>query len=448
MSNQTQGLARNLQSRHIMMIALGGSIGSGIFKGSSDSISLAGPGVLVSYVIGGLLLLAVMQGLAEMVVNTRGARTYLDLIDRSVGSFAGYSVGWMSWFMYVVVMAAEIAAASSFLQYWFSTTPLWVLSLFVSLAITALNLFKVNIYGEVEYFLTGIKVSVLVLFILLGGYMLFFGIEGHPAVGFGNLTQEGGFLPHGLTGVAASMLVVMFSFGGAEMIGTTLAETEHPEKVIPRAARGIIMRILLFYALPILVIVSLIPWNQISASTSPFITVFETMGIPYVADLMNFVMLIAVFSAANSSMYASSRMLFAKAQDGHAPKFIAGLSNQQSPVRAILICAAFLYIGVIFAFFAESQTFSYLMIIPAYTVMTVWIMLLVAHLRSGKLGRTAGGYRAKGYPFTSWVSLICLLIIFIAVVVTSPVQGTACFAILLLCILGSYLLNQRKSAKQ
>lgn len=447
MKNQTQGLARNLQSRHIMMIALGGSIGSGIFKGSSDSISLAGPGVVLSYLIGGLLLLAVMQGLAEMVVKTKGARTHLDLIDRSVGSFAGYSIGWLSWFMYVVVMAAEIAASASFLQYWFHSVPLWLLSLVVSLVITALNLFKVNVYGEVEYVLTGIKVSVLALFILLGGYLLFVGTKSHIATGFANLTEQGGFFPHGFTGIAASMLVVMFSFGGSEMIGMTLAEADQPEKVIPRAARGVILRIWLCYALPILVIVSLIPWNQISATTSPFITVFETMGIPYVADFMNLVMLIAMVSAANSNMYASSRMLYAKAQDGRAPKFIAGLSRQQSPVRAILICAVFLYVGVIFAFFAEEQTFSYLMIIPAYTVMAVWIMLLLAHLRSRKLDASATGSLTKGYPILTWFALICLLLIFVAVIITSPIKGTMFFGLVLLIIMGSYHLYRQKSDK-
>lgn len=447
MSNQSQGLARHLQSRHIMMIALGGSIGAGIFKGSSDSISVAGPGVVLSYLIGGLLLLAVMQGLAEMVVHNRGARTHLDLIEQSVGRFAGYSVGWMSWFMYVVVMAAEIVASAFFLQYWFSETPLWVLSLLVSILITALNLCKVNIFGEVEYILTGIKVSVLALFILLGGYLLFFGMEGFAPVGLTNLTAQGGFFPLGLTGIAASMLVVMFSFGGSEMIGMTLAETDQPEKVIPRAARGVIIRILLFYALPILIIVGLVPWNQISASASPFITVFESIGIPYVADFMNFVMLIAMISAANSNMYASSRMLFAKAQDGRAPKFLAVLSKQKSPVRAILVCVLFLYLGVLFAFFAEEQTFGYLMIIPAYTVMSVWIMLLVAHLRSGKKERRSEGYKAVGYPVTTWLALISLLIIFIGIVITSPVMGTAFFALVLLVNTGSYLLYRRESGR-
>ncbi|MGC5326018.1 amino acid permease [Brevibacillus sp. SYSU BS000544] len=447
MKNQSHGLARNLQSRHIMMIALGGSIGAGIFKGSSDSISVAGPGVVISYLIGGLLLLAVMQGLAEMVVHNRGARTHLDLIEKSVGRFAGYSVGWMSWFMYVVVMAAEIVASAFFLQYWFTDTPLWVLSLIVSLVITALNLFKVNVFGEVEYVLTGIKVSVLALFIFLGGYLLFFGTENFAPVGFTNLTAHEGFFPLGLSGIAASMLVVMFSFGGSEMIGMTLAETEQPEKVIPRAARGVILRILVFYALPILIIVGLVPWNQISASASPFITVFESVGIPYVADFMNFVMLIAMISAANSNMYASSRMLFAKAQDGRAPKFLAVLSKQKSPVRAILVCVLFLYLGVLFAFFAEEQTFGYLMIIPAYTVMSVWIMLLVAHLRSRKTESSPQGYRAFGAPVTTWMALISLLIIFVGVVITSPVMGTVFYAMVLLVITGSYLLYRKESDK-
>ncbi|MGZ4031057.1 MAG: amino acid permease, partial [Tumebacillaceae bacterium] len=423
MSTQKQELARSLKARHIMMIALGGAIGAGMFKGSSSAISAAGPGVVFAYLIGGIILLFVMQGLAEMAVNNPKAATFRELLEPILGRFAGYFSGWMYWLDWVLVMAAETAAAAVFLQYWFPNVSLWLLSLIVSVAITLLNLMQVNVFGETEFWLAGVKIAVLVLFILFGGTLLFTGLSGHAATGFHHMTAHGGFFPHGLSGLASAMLVVMFSFGGTEMIGMTLGETENPEKVVPRAAKSVILRILVFYVLPILVIVSLVPWDQLDKASSPFVTVFQTVGIPYVGDIMNFVMLTAVLSAANTGMYAASRMLYTQAQDGEAPRVFAKLSANKVPVRALLASTSFLYVGVIIAFFAQGHTFDYLMVIPGYSVMIVWILLLIAHLRSRKGGIKPSGYHVKAYPLTTWVALIALLVILVGVVITSPPYG-------------------------
>lgn len=444
MSTQKQELARSLKARHIMMIALGGAIGAGMFKGSSSAISAAGPGVVFAYLIGGIILLFVMQGLAEMAVHNSKAATFRELLEPILGRFAGYFTGWMYWLDWVLVMAAETAAAAVFLQYWFPHASLWMLSLIVSVAITLLNLMEVNVYGETEFWLAGIKIAVLVLFILLGGTLLFTGIGGHAATGFHHVTEHGGFFPHGLNGFASAMLVVMFSFGGTEMIGMTLGETENPEKVVPRAAKGVIARILVFYVLPILVIVSLVPWDQLSTAGSPFVTVFQSVGIPYVGDIMNFVMLTAVLSATNTGMYAASRMLYTQAQDGEAPRLFAKLSSRKVPVRALLASTSFLYIGVIIAFFAQGNTFDYLMVIPGYSVMIVWILLLIAHLRSRKNGFVPTGYHVKAFPLTSWVALIALLVILVGVVITSPRYGTLLSLLIMVVIAVSYPLTRKK----
>lgn len=440
-----QELARRLESRHIMMIALGGAIGAGIFKGSSTSINLAGPGVVVSYLIGGFILYFVMQGLAEMAVRNPEAKTFRELIESTLGHFAGYTSGWFYWLSWVLVMAAEMAAAAVFLQYWLPDVPLWLLSLIVSLAITLLNLFQVSIYGETEYWLAAIKIAVLLLFILLGGTLVFIGWGGQAAVGFANLTGQGGFLPHGLTGIAASMLVVMFSFGGTEMIGMTLGETKDPEKVVPRAARNVILRILIFYVLPILIIVSLTPWNQVGSNESPFVTVFRTVGIPYVGSIMNFVLLTAVVSAANTGMYAASRMLYTQALAGQAPRFFAKLSGRQVPVRALLASTSFLYVGVIIAFFAKGKAFDYLMVLPGYGVLAIWILLTVAHLRSRRSEEQLTGFHVKGYPYTSWFALLALLAIFVGIVITSPLFGTLSTLFAILVIMGSYAMNAKRA---
>lgn len=445
MSTQNQQLARSLQARHNMMIALGGAIGAGIFKGSSSSIAMAGPSVLLAYLIGGIILLFVMQGLAEMAMNNTKAITFRDLLEPTLGRFSGYFAGWIYWLTWVLVMAAEVAAAAGFLNHWFPNVSLWILSLVVAVSITLLNLFNVKVFGEAEFWLSGIKIATLTLFILIGGTLLFTGFGEHPATGFQNLTAHGGIFPNGLTGLAQAMLVVMFSFGGTEMIGMTLGETKNATTVIPKAVRGVLIRIMVFYVLPILVIMSLVPWNQLSEENSPFVTVFSAIGIPYVGDVMNFVLLTAVLSAANTGMYAASRMLYTQAGDGEAPRFFAKLSQNQVPVRALLGSTLFLYIGVVIAFFAKGNTFGYLMVIPGYSIMTVWMLLLAGHLKSRRNGIDTSKYHVKLFPATSWLALIALIAIFIAVIVTSPIAGTlVTFAAMALIAL-SYLFAKKNT---
>ncbi|RIV17766.1 amino acid permease [Alicyclobacillaceae bacterium I2511] len=434
-------MQRRLKSRHIMMMALGGAIGAGMFKGSSTSITLAGPSVVLAYGFGGLILLFIMSGLAEMTVARPSAGTFRELIEPLLGPFAGHLVGWMYWLDWVLVMAAETAASATFLQYWFPQFPLWLMSLLVSVALTLLNLFQVSIYGETEYWLAGVKIAVLILFILFGGSLLFTGYGPHVASEFHNLTAAGGFFPHGWKGLAASMLVVMFSFGGTEMVGMTMGETDHPEQVIPRAARSVIVRILIFYVLPILVIVSLVPWNQLGGvnAPSPFVEVFHAIGIPFVGSLMNFVMLTAVLSATNTGMYAASRMLYRQSLAGQAPHWFAHLSKQGVPLSALLMSTVFLYVGVGVAFFAAGNTFNYLMVIPGYSVLVVWMGIGLAHVRSRPQGR---------WPIFSLFAVAALAVILLGIIVTSPWQGTLISLATVVIVAGGYLLRGRGTRRE
>lgn len=429
-------LNRQLKSRHVIMMALGGAIGAGLFRGSDISISQTGPSAILAYLLGGIILLFVMRGLGDLAVRHAGARTFRELVTPVLGPFAGHMIGWMYWIDWVLVMAAETAASAGFLSYWFANIPLWLLALIVSVVMTLLNLFQVRVYGETEYYLAGIKIVILALFIIFGALLLFTGFHGQPGPGFSHLIDAGGFFPHGFSGFVSSLLVVMFSFGGTEMIGMTMGETEHPEKVIPRAANSVIIRILLFYVLPIFVIVSLVPWNQLGNGTSPFVTVFQSLGVPYVADIMNFVMLTAVLSATNSGMYAASRMLYTQAMSGQAPRYFAKLSSQHVPVRALLVSTSFLYIGVVIAFFAQGQTFNYLMTIPGYSVILVWIMLALAHVvsRKGELDTTVTVGSIPGSIF----AIVMLTLIFIGVVATTPLWGTITMVIFLLLVVLGY----------
>jgi amino acid transporter, AAT family len=228
------------------------------------------------------------------------------------------------------------------------------------------------------------------------------------------------------------------------MVGMTIGETENPATVIPRAARSVILRILVFYVLPILVIVSLVPWNQLGTAGSPFVTVFQAIGIPYVGAIMNFVLLTAVLSATNTGMYAASRMLYTQAIDGQAPLFFAKLTGRHVPVRALLVSTSFLYVGVIVAFFAKGDAFNYLMVIPGYSVMMVWMLISLAHIVSRV--REPGG---KGFPMASVIAVLALVVIFIGVIVTSPILGTVAslLAVALVCVVYLFTRPRRDAHK-
>lgn len=425
MESNQQNLKRTMKERHIMMIALGGAIGAGIFKGSSSAITMAGPGVVLAFILGGIIMFFVMQGLAEMAVQNNKARTFRDLIEPILGGYSGYFIGWTYWIFWVCAMAAEAVAAASFLQYWLPDQPIWVLSLIVSIFITLLNLFSVKVFAETEYWFASIKIAVILLFIVFGFVVLLVPMGGHPAVGFSNLTAHGGFLPNGIFGIVSAMLVVIFSYGGTEMIGVTLAETHNPEKVIPKAVRGTFVRILSFYVLPFLVIVSLIPWNAIDkAQQSPFVTVFEMMGIPYVGHFMNAVMLTAVLSAMNTGMYAASRMLYTQSLDGRAWRGFKNLSKRHVPVNAILASTFAIYIGVLISFFAGGNTFEYLMASLGYTILIIWFFICLAHLKSRKNKTELVGYYVKWFPYTTWIAILSIIAIFIGVLYTTPIWGT------------------------
>ncbi|RXY99825.1 amino acid permease [Fictibacillus sp. S7] len=434
MEKHTKSLQRTMTSRHIMMMALGGSIGAGLFKGSSAAIDTAGPAVVLAYLIGGIILLFIMQGLAEMAVQNSGARTFRDLVQSVLGVFPAYFLDWVYWKMWVLNIAAEAVVAAIFLQYWFSETPIWVLALLVSVAVTVVNLLSVKIFAETEYWLALIKISVIVIFILAGILLLFASFGHHVAPSFSNLTGQGGFFPNGSTGLITAMLVVIYSYGGTEIIGVTLAETKNPEKVVPKAVRSTLTRIIAFYIFPFFIIVGLIPWDKVNGvNESPFVLVFQLIGIPGADHVMNAVILLAIISSMNSGLYGSSRVLYTQAVDGRVPKIFAQLSSKKVPVYSILMCTASLYAGVLISIFAGSQTFNYLMGSLGYTVLFIWLIIAFAHLKSRKGTEKLSGYYVKWFPYTTWVAIIALLAILVGIIMTTSLIITG-------VTLGIYLL--------
>lgn len=445
MENNNQKLQRTMTSRHITMMALGGAIGAGLFKGSSAAIDMAGPSVLLAYLIGGIILLFVMQGLAEMAVRNSDARTFRDLVQSILGKYPAYFLDWIYWKMWVLNIAAESVVAAIFIQYWLPDYPIWILALSVSLLVTAVNLLSVKVFAETEYWLALIKITVIVVFIIAGLALLLVTFGNHTAVGFSNLTDHGGFFPNGPTGLIAAMLVVIYSYGGTEIIGITLAETKNPEKVVPKAVRSTLVRITFFYLLPFFIIVSLIPWNEVNGvAESPFVMVFNMIGIPGADHFMNAVVLLAIISSMNSGLYGSSRVLYTQAVDGRVPKIFAHLSKNKVPVYAILMCTLALYMGVIISLFAGEKTFEFLMGSLGYTVLFIWLIIAVAHLKSRKKQpERKSAYIVKWFPYTTWAAIIALSAILIGIIFTTSIIVTGITLAIYIFITLTYIYKGR-----
>lgn len=401
------------------MLAIGGTIGAGIFQGSAETIQLAGPGVVFAYLFAGIILFFVMSSLAEMASAFPGVELR-GLIHKGCGHRLSFISGWLYWINWVIVIAVEVVAAGTFLHYWFTSVPVWMLSMICAIGILVMNLFSVRMFGEVEFWLSTMKVVTLIVFVFLGSYLLFWsGIGETPPPGLTNYTEAGGFFPKGILGVLASFVVVIFSFGGSEMIGLTLSEVKESHKVLPKVLRGVIVRITLFYLFPILIIVGLIPWDQVGSGQSPFVQVLSEVGLPSAASVMNFILLTAMLSAANSGMYATSRLLYSMAQDGAAPKVFSKLSKTKVPIYGLFISSLFLFFGAWLSFVAPENVFNYLMGIPGFTVLLMWLAIVTSQLRLRKQYEHKDTYQLSFYPYSSWLTIIVLLAILLTMILTS-----------------------------
>lgn len=407
-----QDLKKGLLPRHVQFMALAGMIGTGIFKGSSDTLHIAGPSVVITYLIGGLLLFIVMAALGEMALANPNHNVQ-HLVHKAFGFRFSFIVGWLYWINWILVTIVELLAAGSFLQFWFPAAPLWLLSFICAAVIVGINLFQVKYYGELEFWFAGIKILALVAFIILGASLIFGFIPSTVHEPLANYTANGGFIPNGIGGIMSAFLVVMFSYGGAELIGVAVTETKDSERVLPQIIKGAIFRVIIFYIFPILIICGIMPWNKVTGEDSPFVQVFSSAGLPGAAHIMNFVLLTAVLSAANSGIYATSRTLFSMAQSGVAPKGLAKTSANGIPIAGISITSVFIAAGVYLAYLTPSQVISYLMTIPGFTIMLIWISICLAQLKLRPYYNEKPRFLVKWFPYTTIFAVISLSTIFI-----------------------------------
>lgn len=429
-------LKKQLSSRHITMLALGGAIGAGLFKGSGEAIGIAGPSVLIAFLIGGCVLFIVMNGLGKLVLDGGDTQHGLSgLVRPFLGSHSADFVDWVYYSMWTINIIAEAVAAASFLQLWFPHIPTWAFVLILAVLTTLINLYSVRLFAEIEYWLAFAKISVIILLIIFGIYLV-----GQQMLGHGvfptlqNITNHGGFAPHGMKGVINSLLVVIYSYGGSELIAITVSEADDPKKAIPKAIRGVMGRIISFYIIPLFLLLIIFPWNNLAGTTvSPFVMVFEKMNIPFAPDIVNFVIVLALFSSINSGVYASSRLLYFRLKDKKGPaNKLAVLNRHHVPQRSVLFCASILYLGVVLSYFVGDELFGYLAGSLSYTVLVIWIMIsAAAFILSLK----------RGTLFAKCVNLLALVIlglILIGILLTNSIGVTVLTALLYLIIFFSY----------
>ena len=330
MQQPEKGLKRGLSARHIRFMALGSAIGTGLFYGSASAIQMAGPAVLLAYLIGGAAVFMVMRALGEMAVHNPVAGSFGHYASTYLGPMAGFILGWTYAFEMVIVGMADVTAFGIYMGFWFPEVARWIWVLGIVSVVGGLNLCNVKVFGEMEFWLSLLKVAAIVAMILGGFGIMLFGISTAPgaqATDISNLWSHGGFMPNGVGGLIASFAVVMFAFGGIEIIGVTAGEAKDPQRVLPRAINAVPLRILLFYVLTMFVLMSIFPWQQIGSQGSPFVQIFDNLGISSAATILNIVVISAAVSAINSDIFGAGRMMYGLAQQGHAPKGFARLSR-------------------------------------------------------------------------------------------------------------------------
>jgi len=409
-------LARRLKSRHIHMIAIGGAIGVGLFLGSGKAIAKAGPGLLLSYAIGGIAIFFIMRALGELLLHKPVAGSFATYAEEFVGPFAGFATGWSYWFMWVVIGMAEITAVGVYIHYWLPEVPQWVPALVTLAVLTVVNIVAVRLFGELEFWFALIKVVTIVALILGGLAVIVFGIgDLGQGAGISNLWSHGGFLPFGVLGAVLALQMVMFAYQGVELIGVTAGEAEDPARVLPRATNGIIWRILIFYLGALAVIMSLLPWTQLDPSASPFVFVFDKLGLNAAADVINLVVITAAASSCNSGLFSNGRMLFTLARSGQAPRAFGQVSRNHVPVAGIAASAAVMLIGVVLNYLVPEEAFVWVTSISLVGSLWTWAIIMIAHLgyrRAVARGQAAPvSFRMPGAPVANWLVVAFLVLV-------------------------------------
>ena len=412
-------LQRELNNRHIQLIAIGGAIGTGLFLGSGQTISLTGPSLLFTYMLIGIVLFAFMRALGELLLSNSKFNSFVDIANEYLGPFGGFVIGWTYWVCWIVSSMSDLTAMGQYFAYWYPQVPHWLTVLFIVLLLISFNLLGARLFGELEFWFSIIKVVTIITMVIVGLVLIFLSFKteyGHAS--FGNLIHHGGMFPHGAAGFLMSFQIAVYSFIGIELIGVTAGETKNPEKTIPKAINNVPIRILLFYIGGLLVIMSVIPWFKVDPDSSPFVKLFTLIGVPFAAGIVNFVVLTAAASATNSGIYSNSRILFGLAKQGLGPKALTKTNSNGVPYLSMFVSSITLLIAALlnFVFPDAIKLFIYVTTLSTVLFLVVWGMIIVsyiAYVKKNPERHRSSAFKLWGGKIIAYIVLSFFIFIFI-----------------------------------
>ncbi|MFD4220955.1 amino acid permease [Streptomyces griseus] len=449
------GLQAGLKNRHLSMIAIGGVIGAGLFVGSSAGIAAAGPAILLSYAMVGLMVVLVMRMLGEMAAARPSSGSFSAYADQALGRWAGFSIGWLYWFFWVVVLAVEATAGAKILESWIPGVPQWAWALIVMVVLTATNLVSVGSYGEFEFWFAGIKVVAIGAFVVVGLLAVFGLLPGsdNPGSGLAHLTDTGGFFPEGPGAILTGVLMVVFSFMGSEIVTLAAGESSDPQRAVSKATNSVIWRIAVFYLGSIFVVLTLLPWNDPSIlEKGSYVAALDSIGIPQAGNVMDFIVLTAVLSCLNSGLYTASRMAFSLGERGDAPKSFAKVNRRGVPQAAILSSVVFGFVAVFFNYQWPDTVFQFLLNSSGAVALFVWLVICFTQLRMrGIILRETPGklvVRMWLFPYLTWATIAMISFVLVYMLTDDAAREQVVLSLLVAAlVVGISLVRERRSRK-
>ncbi|MFT9669634.1 amino acid permease [Streptomyces rhizosphaericola] len=453
--DSSDGLQAGLKNRHLSMIAIGGVIGAGLFVGSSAGIAAAGPAILISYAMVGLMVVLVMRMLGEMAAARPSSGSFSAYADQALGRWAGFSIGWLYWFFWVVVLAVEATAGAKILESWIPGVPQWAWALIVMVVLTATNLVSVGSYGEFEFWFAGIKVVAIAAFVVVGLLAVFGLLPGsdNPGSGLAHLTDSGGFFPEGPGAVLTGVLMVVFSFMGSEIVTLAAGESADPQRAVSKATNSVIWRIAVFYLGSIFVVLTLLPWNDPSIlEKGSYVAALDSIGIPHAGQVMDFIVLTAVLSCLNSGLYTASRMAFSLGERGDAPKSFAKVNRRGVPQAAILSSVVFGFVAVFFNYQWPDTVFQFLLNSSGAVALFVWLVICFTQLRMRAIilrespGRLV--VRMWLFPYLTWATIAMISFVLVYMLTDDTAREQVVLSLLVAAlVVGISLVREVRSRK-
>ena len=443
--NNSSGYKRTLSNAHIQLIALGGTIGTGLFLGVGDSIHRAGPSVILIYIIVGLFLFMLMRALGELIMSDLNKHTYIDFIEKYLGLNIGFITGYLYWISWITLGMAETTALGIYFQYWFPSLKPWIPGLITIVVLLIINLISARVFGNLEFSFSIIKIITVIAFVILIAWLLFTGGKTtFGPVSFANLDDHGGFFSRGAKGFFQGFQMVIFSFIGVELIGLTAAEAQNPRVTLKNAINQLPIRIILFYVLAILAILLVIPWSKVSTNSSPFVQTLGATGIRDASSIINFVVISAAVSSTNSFLYSAGRLLFSVTFDGDGKwnRTFGHLSRRQLPQNALILSALLMALAPLVTFVIGDQAFNFIASTSTSMFLIIWSLMILTHMayRRNKKQEELGDFQMPGYPYLDYLILAFFVLMIILLLILPSYRIPMISALVLFLVL--YLISK------